>query len=95
MTQYVIAQINITDREAYGRYQAEFMPVLTQYGGRLLAADEAPRIAEGHWPFQKVILLAFENDEAVQRWSESAEYQRISVDRKLGTHGVGISVRGL
>ncbi|MDB5469264.1 MAG: hypothetical protein JWR84_824 [Caulobacter sp.] len=95
MTQYVIAQIVITDREAYGRYQAGFMPILVQYGGRLLAAEEAPRVVEGDWAFQKVILLAFEDDEAVRKWSESAEYKRISEDRTLGTHGVGISVRGL
>ena len=40
MTHYAVAQINIHEPEAYGRYMDGFMPVLNQYGGKLLAAPE-------------------------------------------------------
>ena len=42
MTVYALAQISITDRAAYDRYQARFMEVFLRFRGRLLAADEAP-----------------------------------------------------
>jgi uncharacterized protein (DUF1330 family) len=41
MTVYALAQISITDREAYDRYQARFMEVFMKFNGRLLAADSA------------------------------------------------------
>jgi uncharacterized protein (DUF1330 family) len=50
VTVYIVARITIHDRERCDRYAAAFMPVLIQYGGRLLAADEAPVPLEGPWP---------------------------------------------
>lgn len=94
MTQYLVAQITIHDREAYGRYQTAFMPVLRQYGGRLLAADEGAQVLEGDWPFDKLILMAFDDAAAVQTWFESPEYQAISVDRRLGSKAVAVSITG-
>jgi len=43
VTVYAIAQLAIHDRERYQQHVAAFMPILTKYGGRLLAADEIPR----------------------------------------------------
>lgn len=59
MPVYVIAQLTITDRAAYSRYQERFMPVLSRFKGRLLAADETPTVLEGDWDRDKVILLSF------------------------------------
>lgn len=39
---YVVAQIRIRDRKAYGRYEVGFMAVFDQYGGEMLAVYEAP-----------------------------------------------------
>jgi uncharacterized protein (DUF1330 family) len=53
MPVYAVAQISIHDRERYERYVARFMAVLTQYGGRLLAADEEADVLEGEWEISK------------------------------------------
>jgi uncharacterized protein (DUF1330 family) len=95
MAVYVLAQISITDRARYERYQARFMPVLLKYQGRLLAADETPLVAEGAWDRDKVILLSFRDEAAFRRWAESPEYLEIAVDRKAGSHGVVLMVHGL
>jgi uncharacterized protein (DUF1330 family) len=95
MTHYAVAQINIHEPEAYGRYMAGFMPVLAQYGGTLLAADNAPVVAEGDWPYQKLVLIAFEDAPALGRWAGSPEYQAIAVDRKAGAAGVFLMVQGV
>ena len=88
VTVYAIAQITITDREAYDRYQARFMDVFRRFEGKVLAADEAPAVLEGQWPHQKIILMSFPDEAAFRAWSSSPAYQEISKDRLAGSHGV-------
>ncbi|SCL45152.1 Uncharacterized conserved protein, DUF1330 family [Micromonospora citrea] len=95
MTVYALAQISIHDRERYDRYAAAFMPVLSAYGGRLLAADEAPRVVEGDWRHDKVVLVAFDSRESFERWATSPEYQDIARDRVAATDGVVLLVHGV
>ena len=47
MTVYALAQISITNRDAYNRYQARFMDVFKRFNGWVLAADENPLVVEG------------------------------------------------
>jgi Domain of unknown function (DUF1330) len=49
MTVYVIAQLKMTDRATYDRYQARFFEVFRKFNGRLLSADESPSVVEGDW----------------------------------------------
>lgn len=95
MAAYVVAQITIHDRERYERYVARFMDVLLRFDGRLLAADESPAVVEGTWPHQKVILLAFADRTAVERWSGSEEYRDIARDRLAATDGTVLVVQGI
>ena len=95
MTAYVLAQIRIHDRPTYDRYAAAFLPVLDQYGGRLLAADEQPQVAAGTWDWEKVVLVAFPYRQAALRWASSPEYQAISEDRLASTDGVALVIQGL
>ncbi|WP_200210398.1 DUF1330 domain-containing protein [Micromonospora coerulea] len=95
MTVYALAQISIHDRTRYDRYVAAFMPVLLKYQGRLLAADEAPHVVEGTWPYDKVILMAFDSRESFDRWANSPEYQEISRDRVAATDGVVVVADGV
>jgi uncharacterized protein (DUF1330 family) len=95
MTVYAVAQISIHDRERYDRYAARFLPVLSRYGGRLLAADEKPEVVEGAWSYQKIVIMSFPDRSTFERWSNSSEYQEISRDRTAATTGVVLMVTGL
>lgn len=90
---YVIAQISITDRNAYNKYQAGFLDVFAKFKGQLLAADENPQIFEGEWDKEKVILMKFPDENAFREWAFSAEYQEIAKDRKAGSNGVVLLVK--
>jgi uncharacterized protein (DUF1330 family) len=94
LTVYVVAQIRIHDRERYDAYAAAFMPVLIQYGGRLLAADEAPAVLEGEWAGQKLNIISFPDEQAARRWMQSEEYRAITVDRLAASDGVVLLVQG-
>lgn len=95
MTVYAIAQLKFTDRDAYNRYQAAFMEVFQRYSGTLLAADEAPQVIEGEWDREKVVLMSFPDEEAFREWAESADYQRISEDRRAGAGTVVLLVQAI
>ena len=95
MSVYAIAQLKITDRAAYDRYQAKFMGVMKRYRGRVLAADESPRIVEGVWDRDKVVLLWVPDEAAFKEWVDSPEYQEIAKDRKAGSEAVVLLVKGI
>lgn len=95
MPVYAIAQLTITDRAAYRRYQDRFMDVFKRFQGRLLAADESPKVVEGVWDREKVVLLSFPDEAAFWEWAESAEYQEIVKDRWAGASAVVLLLQGL
>lgn len=95
MTVYAIAQLKFTDRTAYDRYQAKFMDVFGRFSGTLLAADESPRVVEGSWDGEKLVLMSFPDEDAFRAWAESPEYQQISEDRHAGADTVVLLVDGL
>jgi len=95
VTVYAVAQLTIHDRGRYDRYMAAFMPILRQYGGRLLAADEHPEVTEGQWAGDKVVLLSFDDRDTFLSWSTSPEYRAIARDRLASAETVVLLVRGL
>lgn len=95
MSVYVIGQISIHDRPTCDRYAARFSGVLSRYGGRVLAADEAPALLEGVWGHQKVVLVEFPGREGFERWSQSEDYAEIAEDRLASTTGCVLLVEGV
>jgi len=95
VTVYAVAQLKFTDRDAYDRYQAAFMEVFQRYSGTLLAADEAPRVIEGDWDREKVVLMSFPDEADFREWAESPDYQRISEDRRAGADTVVVLLQAI
>jgi uncharacterized protein (DUF1330 family) len=81
MSSYVVAQITINDREKYTQYEAGFMDVFSQFGGQILAVDEAPVSVEGQWSHTRTVLLQFENLDDAKAWYYSEEYQALAKHR--------------
>jgi uncharacterized protein (DUF1330 family) len=94
MTVYVIAQLKMIDRAAYDRYQARFFDVFKTYNGRLLSADEGPKVLEGTWNRDKLVLMSFPDETAFQAWANSSEYLDIAKDRKAGADAVVLLAKG-
>ena len=93
MSVYVIAQISITDRDLYNRYQARFLDVFRKFKGELLAADENPEVVEGGWMREKVILMKFPDKESFEDWAYSPAYHEIAKDRQAGSEAVVLLVK--
>lgn len=95
MTVYVIAQLRFTDRPAYDRYQAAFMDVFKRFNGRLLIADEHPRVVEGAWDREKLVMMSFPDEADAQRFMTAPDYLEISKDRKAGADAVVLLAKGV
>lgn len=93
MSVYVIAQISIHDRDAYEKYQSQFIDVFKKFDGKLLAADINPQVVEGVWNHEKVVLMEFADENAFQDWASSPDYQEIAKDRHAGSNATVLLVR--
>lgn len=94
MSVYLVAQLRFTDRQAYDRYQAQFMSVFNRFNGRVLAADESPVVREGAWAHEKIVILEFPDAQSADAFDASPEYQEIAIDRKAGADAVILQVAG-
>ncbi|HEX5007535.1 MAG TPA: DUF1330 domain-containing protein [Hyphomonadaceae bacterium] len=94
MPVYTIAQLKFTDIGAYRRYQNAFPTVFAKFNAKVLVADESPRVLEGDWPRDKVVILAFPDEAEAKRFAMSPEYQEIAKDRKAGADAVVLMVKG-
>ncbi|MGZ5874289.1 MAG: DUF1330 domain-containing protein [Bradyrhizobium sp.] len=87
MTVYAIALLSIADRQRYGTYERGFVDIFSQYGGKLLAVDEAPTVKEGDWPYTRTVLIEFPTAEAFDAWFDSPEYQALAKHRHAASTG--------
>lgn len=94
MTVYAIAQLSIHDRVTYKRYQRAFQGVFKRYRGKVLAMKDNPRVVEGEWDGNKVVIMAFPDEAAFEEWRLSPEYQAIVDDRFNSTSGPVLLVDG-
>ncbi|MDH5737654.1 MAG: DUF1330 domain-containing protein [Gammaproteobacteria bacterium] len=81
MSVYVIAQIQIHDRDKYSEYEAGFMEIFASYNGKLLSVEESPQVLEGDWSFTRTVLLQFPTGEEAGAWYYSDEYQALAQHR--------------
>jgi len=50
MPAYIIALINVNDRDAYNQYRAGVHDILNKYKGEIIISNENIEIIEGYWP---------------------------------------------
>ena len=95
MTAYLVAQLNIHDRERYAEYGDGFMEILTKYNGKLAAVDENTETLEGDWDFTRTVLLEFPSEAAAKSWYHSEEYQQLAQHRFAASDANVVLMKGL
>ncbi len=81
MSHYIIAQIEIVDREEYGKYEAGFTEIFSKFDGSVLSVDEQPKLLEGSWPHTRTVLIEFPSEQSALDWYFSDEYQALAKHR--------------
>jgi uncharacterized protein (DUF1330 family) len=95
MSVYVIAQIDIHDRQEYQHYVAGFRALFGGYRGEVLVVEESPVVLEGQWDYTRTAVIRFENEQEMRRWYESPEYQAAAKFRFRSSTTHLAMVRGL
>ncbi|MCZ6458287.1 MAG: DUF1330 domain-containing protein [Gammaproteobacteria bacterium] len=92
---YIVAQINIEDRDTYARYEAGFMEIFDRYEGELLAVDEAVTELEGSWEYTRTVIIQFPDEAAARSWYDSDDYQALAQHRFAASAANLAIVQGL
>ncbi len=71
-----------------------FPAVFAKFNAKVVVADETPRVLEGAWPSDKIVILSFPDEAEAARFSMSREYLEIAKDRKAGADAVIVMAKG-
>ena len=95
MSAYLVAQVQIEDRDEYRKYEAGFIQILQRFEGELLAIDDEAQVLEGEWPYTRTVVLRFADADAARRWYDSPDYQTLARHRFRAASANIVLARGL
>ncbi|CAF3543638.1 unnamed protein product [Fusarium graminearum] len=74
MVAYVVCQMSIHDPSTYRKYTALTPAVVKRHGGRFLTRGDPVSTLEGDTFKNRMVILEFPDEEAVNRWYEDPDY---------------------
>ncbi len=95
MAAYVIADIEVTDREGFAEYQQKVPATIAAYGGRYLVRGGASEVLEGSWSPRRCVVLEFPSMAQLKTWYASPEYRPLIAIRERTTRSNLVVVEGL
>lgn len=75
---YVVAEINVTDLDAYREYVQAAFPVIQKYGGKFLTRGGTTVHVEGLPPAERVMIIEFASLERAKEFEYSKDYTDIA-----------------
>lgn len=75
MPGYIVADVRVTDPEAYERYKGTVPATIAAYGGRFLVRGGQAEALEGNWEPNRLVILEFESATKAREWWSSEEYK--------------------
>jgi len=82
MTAYLIADVEILDREAYEEYIQKTPATITAHGGRYIARGGPPEVLEGTWSPKRCVIVEFPSVARIKEWWASPEYRPLQAIRQ-------------
>ena len=79
-----IGQIRVRNTEAWEQYRQRVGATIKQYGGEVIFRGTQARVLSGELPYERVVVLQFDNLESANRWHDSPEYQALLPIREKG-----------
>ncbi|MEQ8391005.1 MAG: DUF1330 domain-containing protein [Thalassospira sp.] len=84
MSAFIMATVAIKDQEKFKEYGAKAGPTLGQYGGELLIHGTHARTLHGGTDHSVGAVIRFPDQESLQEWYDSPEYQALIDLRSAG-----------
>jgi uncharacterized protein (DUF1330 family) len=82
MSAFIIAEVDILDRDRYETYKQMVPPSLKAYGGRFLVRGGGVETLEGEWSPKRLVILEFPSIEQAKAWWSSEEYSEAKALRQ-------------
>lgn len=95
MSAYLIADIQISDPQAFEEYRRQVPAIIAAYGGRYLVRGGDTRLLEGDVSPGRTIVLEFADMEHLNAFYHSPEYEPLKVLRMSASTGRLFSVEGV
>ena len=92
---FIIARVDITDRDQYQHYLKAAPSVIEQYGGKVIARSESPLTLEGQDETRRTIILQFPSVARAKDFYFSPEYQEARKLREGAAYGELIVIEGV
>jgi len=78
MSAFLVADIQINDRETYEEYAAKAKPIVEQYGGKYIVSTEKVVPLGMEWRPRKILIIEFESSDRIGEMFRSPEYMEIA-----------------
>jgi uncharacterized protein (DUF1330 family) len=91
---YLVAEVDITDAEAYEVYKRIVPESVAAHGGRFLVRGGAVVPKEGGWDPKRLVVIEFASLAAAQKFYDSPEYARALAIRLKATNSRLVLVEG-
>jgi len=95
MPAYIIARVEVTDWDNYGRYIKATPGTIEQYGGRIIARGGQTLTLEGPEETRRLVLLEFPSMDRAKEWYHSREYQEAKKLRTGAATGSFVAIDGV
>ncbi len=92
---YVIAQITVTDPEAYREYVAAVTPIIAKFGGEYLVRGGEAEHHEGESIGERTVVIRFASLQAARDWYHSEEYAPVKAMRQRASTSLQTLVEGV
>jgi len=78
---YVIAEVDVTDPEAYKKYAEKVPATVAAFDGHYLVRGGKVQAVEGEAP-KRIVVIAFDSAEKAHNWEYSSAYEAIKPIRQ-------------
>ena len=95
MAAYLIADVHVTDPDAYEGYRQAVPATIAAYGGRYLARGGRTEVLEGDWQPHRVVILEFPTLARLHEWYGSPDYAPLLALRQASTVSTIVITEGL
>lgn len=95
MSVYIIGKISINDPDTYKKYAEKTPALLEKHGGKFLVRGGDVETLEGDTFTDRVVVIEFPSQQALQNWYNDPDYQAAMVFRHAASEGQILAVQGV
>ncbi len=95
MSAYIVGMVAINDPEKYKQYTAKTPALIAKHGGKFLVRGGAIQTLEGEAFNDRMVIIEFPSQEALQGWYNDPDYQDAILIRQSASEGRVLAVEGV